>query len=274
MNVVDGAADERRALEAVDRLRPVAEQAGLSMAELALAWVLRRPELASAIVGASRPEQVHANAKASGIELAPDTLAAIDEALGDVPVKGRRWRRWRAQESPTAEAQGWTDDVHALRLVSQPSEGRHSALVVRQLGVAHEELLELWRGGDERRKEPARRLADVLPGVRRGPRDEGERAGRRIDDLAADLDLERSFERVDQLVLAVVHVKGRSLPGAAMPSSAVTAPPLACAIALNVVTPPTGFSTDRPSPGANANGSVPCSDMLVNRDSTHRTRRR
>ena len=57
------------------------------MAELALAWVLRRPELASAIVGASRPEQVHANAKASGIQLTPDTLAAIDEALGDVPVK-------------------------------------------------------------------------------------------------------------------------------------------------------------------------------------------
>ena len=76
-------------LEAVDRLRPVAEQAGLSMTELALAWVLRRPELASAIVGASRPEQVHANAKASGIELSDDTLAAIDEALGDVPVKGQ-----------------------------------------------------------------------------------------------------------------------------------------------------------------------------------------
>jgi len=75
-------------LEAVDRLRPVAEQAGLSMTELALAWVLRRPEVASAIVGASRPEQVHANAKASGMELSPDVLAAIDEALGDVPVKG------------------------------------------------------------------------------------------------------------------------------------------------------------------------------------------
>jgi aryl-alcohol dehydrogenase-like predicted oxidoreductase len=74
-------------LEAVDRLRPIAEQAGLSMTELALAWVLRRPELASAIVGASRPEQVHANARASGIELTPDTLAAIDDALGDAPVK-------------------------------------------------------------------------------------------------------------------------------------------------------------------------------------------
>jgi aryl-alcohol dehydrogenase-like predicted oxidoreductase len=74
-------------LRAVDRLRPVAEQAGLSLPELALAWVLRRPELASAIVGASRPEQVHANAKASGIKLSPDTVAAIGEALGDTPIK-------------------------------------------------------------------------------------------------------------------------------------------------------------------------------------------
>ena len=74
-------------LEAVDRLRPIADEAGFSMAELALAWVLRRPELASAIVGASRPEQVHANAKASDIELTPDTLEAIDEALGDAPVR-------------------------------------------------------------------------------------------------------------------------------------------------------------------------------------------
>jgi aryl-alcohol dehydrogenase-like predicted oxidoreductase len=75
-------------LEAVERLRPVAEQAGLTMAEMALAWVLRRDELASAIVGASRPEQVYANTKASGIELSPDTLTAIDEALGGVMVMG------------------------------------------------------------------------------------------------------------------------------------------------------------------------------------------
>jgi aryl-alcohol dehydrogenase-like predicted oxidoreductase len=74
-------------LEAVERLRPVVEHAGLTMVELALAWVLRRPEVASAIVGASRPEQVHVNAKASGIELAPETLAAIDQALGEMPVK-------------------------------------------------------------------------------------------------------------------------------------------------------------------------------------------
>jgi aryl-alcohol dehydrogenase-like predicted oxidoreductase len=74
-------------LDAVARLGPIAVQAGLSMTEMALAWVLRRPELASAIVGATRPEQVHANARAFGIELTPDTLAAIDEALSDVAVK-------------------------------------------------------------------------------------------------------------------------------------------------------------------------------------------
>ncbi len=74
-------------LEAVQRLRPVAEQAGLTMVQLALAWVLRESNVASAIVGASRPEQVHANASASGIELSADTLAAIDTALGDVIVR-------------------------------------------------------------------------------------------------------------------------------------------------------------------------------------------
>ena len=56
------------------------------MVQLALAWVLRRPEVASAIIGASRPEQVHANAEASGVELSPDVLDAIDEALGEVVV--------------------------------------------------------------------------------------------------------------------------------------------------------------------------------------------
>jgi aryl-alcohol dehydrogenase-like predicted oxidoreductase len=77
-------------LEAVDRLRPIAEGEGLSLTELALAWVLRREEVAAAIVGASRPEQVHANAKAAGVDLSADVLAAIDEALGDAPVKQPR----------------------------------------------------------------------------------------------------------------------------------------------------------------------------------------
>jgi aryl-alcohol dehydrogenase-like predicted oxidoreductase len=87
MNMAMGRLLDEAVLAAVERLRPVADQAGLSMAELALAWVLRRDEVASAIVGASRPEQVHANAKASGIQLTADTLTAIEEALGDTPVK-------------------------------------------------------------------------------------------------------------------------------------------------------------------------------------------
>jgi len=73
-------------LTAVQRLAPIAEQADLGMAQLAVAWVLRQPNVASAIVGASRPEQVHDNAAAAGAKLSPDTLAAIDEALGDIPV--------------------------------------------------------------------------------------------------------------------------------------------------------------------------------------------
>ncbi len=76
------------ALEAVQRLVPIAEGSGLTMPQLALAWVLRRDEVASAIIGASRPEQVHQNVAASGVELSDDVLEAIDEALDDVPVTG------------------------------------------------------------------------------------------------------------------------------------------------------------------------------------------
>ncbi len=75
-------------LEAVQRLQPIADEEGLSMAQLALAWVLRRDEVASAIIGASRPEQVHDNAAASGHTLSAETLRAIDEALGDTPITG------------------------------------------------------------------------------------------------------------------------------------------------------------------------------------------
>ncbi|MFF2997842.1 aldo/keto reductase family protein [Streptomyces sp. NPDC057950] len=75
------------ALEAVQRLVPVAEGAGVSLPTLALAWVLRRDEVASAITGASRPEQVHANAAAAGVRLTDDVLAAVDAALGDVPLR-------------------------------------------------------------------------------------------------------------------------------------------------------------------------------------------
>jgi 1-deoxyxylulose-5-phosphate synthase len=68
-------------LERVARLAPIAERLGLTTAQLALAWVLREANVASAIVGASRPEQVHDNASASGIDLDEATLAEIETVL-------------------------------------------------------------------------------------------------------------------------------------------------------------------------------------------------
>jgi aryl-alcohol dehydrogenase-like predicted oxidoreductase len=75
-------------LAAVQRLRPIAQGLGITMAQLALAWVLRQENVASAIIGASRPEQVEENAAASGIELDEETLRAIDDAVGDVIMWG------------------------------------------------------------------------------------------------------------------------------------------------------------------------------------------
>jgi aryl-alcohol dehydrogenase-like predicted oxidoreductase len=75
---------EEKTLEAVQRLKPIAEQAGLSMPQMAIAWVLQNPNVAAALVGASRPEQLADTVKASGVKLDADTLSAIDEALGDV----------------------------------------------------------------------------------------------------------------------------------------------------------------------------------------------
>ena len=83
MNYFMGAVDDQALLERVQRLRPVAERLGVTMAQLALAWVLREPNVASAIVGATRPEQVEDNAGAVGLELDTATLAEIDEILGD-----------------------------------------------------------------------------------------------------------------------------------------------------------------------------------------------
>ncbi|MPZ25297.1 MAG: aldo/keto reductase [Micromonosporaceae bacterium] len=71
-------------LSAVQRLRPLAEPAGLSLAQLAVAWVLQHPNVSSAIVGASRPEQLHDSVQAAGVKLDASLLAAIDEALGPV----------------------------------------------------------------------------------------------------------------------------------------------------------------------------------------------
>ncbi|MFS8479654.1 MAG: aldo/keto reductase, partial [Micromonosporaceae bacterium] len=68
-------------LTTVQRLKPLAEQAGLTMAQLAVAWVLQNSNVASAIIGATRPEQVRENAAASGVRLGADLLKAIDEIL-------------------------------------------------------------------------------------------------------------------------------------------------------------------------------------------------
>ncbi|MBO8164257.1 MAG: aldo/keto reductase family protein [Brevibacillus sp.] len=68
-------------LRKVERLRPIAEELGLSLAQLALAWTLRQPNVSSAIIGASVPEQVEDNVKASGVSIPDEALAQISEAL-------------------------------------------------------------------------------------------------------------------------------------------------------------------------------------------------
>lgn len=73
-------------LTAVQNLKPVAEQAGLSMPQLAIAWVLQNPNVSAALVGASRPEQLEDTVKASGVTLDADTMAAIESALAPVAV--------------------------------------------------------------------------------------------------------------------------------------------------------------------------------------------
>jgi aryl-alcohol dehydrogenase-like predicted oxidoreductase len=71
-------------LERVQRLKPVADELDLSMAQLAVAWVLQNDNVAAALVGASRPEQVAENVKASGVTIPAELLATIDDVLGDV----------------------------------------------------------------------------------------------------------------------------------------------------------------------------------------------
>ncbi|MFC7879096.1 aldo/keto reductase family protein [Isoptericola sp. NPDC057391] len=84
-----GASSIRRFLDddvltRVQGLRPVADELGLSMAQLAVAWVLQNDNVAAALVGASRPEQVAENVKASGVTIPAELMARIDEVLGDV----------------------------------------------------------------------------------------------------------------------------------------------------------------------------------------------
>ncbi|AEV83743.1 aldo/keto reductase [Actinoplanes sp. SE50] len=94
-----------RLLERVQALRPVAAEAGLSMAQLAVAWTLHRPTVTAAIIGASRPEQVTENAAASGVPLGDDLLKRIDEALDELvdrdPAKTARMMAVRPGWSAT-----------------------------------------------------------------------------------------------------------------------------------------------------------------------------
>ena len=67
----------------MQQLQPIAEQTGLTMAQLAVAWVLQNANVSAAIIGATRPEQVRENVKASGVRLDAQVLRAIDEVLGE-----------------------------------------------------------------------------------------------------------------------------------------------------------------------------------------------
>ncbi|MEO3823429.1 aldo/keto reductase family protein [Actinomadura sp. B10D3] len=74
-------------LTRVQNLKPIADDLGLSMAQLAIAWTLQNPNVSAAIVGASRPEQVTDNVKAAGVKLEADVLKRIDDVLGDVVIR-------------------------------------------------------------------------------------------------------------------------------------------------------------------------------------------
>jgi aryl-alcohol dehydrogenase-like predicted oxidoreductase len=74
-------------LTAVQNLRPIAEKEGLTLAQLAVAWVLQNPNVSSAIIGATKPAQIKENVKASGVKLSTETMKAIDAVLGKLPER-------------------------------------------------------------------------------------------------------------------------------------------------------------------------------------------
>src|SRR5580698_7429428 len=74
-------------LSRVQQLKPIADQAGLTLAQLAVAWVLQNPNVSAAIVGATRPEQVHENVRASGVRLDPELLQQIAAVIGSKIVR-------------------------------------------------------------------------------------------------------------------------------------------------------------------------------------------
>lgn len=74
-------------LTAVQKLKPIAANEGLTLAQLAVAWVLQNPNVSSAIIGATKPEQIKENVVASGVKLSRETISQIDRALGKLPEK-------------------------------------------------------------------------------------------------------------------------------------------------------------------------------------------
>lgn len=97
--MVDSWLNREGLLEAVQGLKPIADELGLTMAQLAIAWVLQNKNVATAIVGASRPEQISDNAKASGVEIPAELMTRIDEVLDSHIVTDASITATRSPES-------------------------------------------------------------------------------------------------------------------------------------------------------------------------------
>jgi hypothetical protein len=126
-------------LEKVQLLKPLAADAGLSLAQLAVAWVLQNPNVSSAIVGASRPEQVRDNVAAAGVKLEADLMARIDEVLEGVVTTDPS-----KTESPRPAPDGCCPrPLSCSAGRGQPHRAVHLALVLEQgdLGDAGAEQL-------------------------------------------------------------------------------------------------------------------------------------
>lgn len=75
--------EDQQTLERVQNLKPIADELGLTMAQLGVAWVLQNDNVAAALIGASKPEQVRDNVKAAGVKIPAELMTRIDEVLGD-----------------------------------------------------------------------------------------------------------------------------------------------------------------------------------------------
>jgi aryl-alcohol dehydrogenase-like predicted oxidoreductase len=95
-------------LAKVQRLKPIADEAGLSLAQLAVAWTLQNPDVSAAIIGATRPAQVRENVQAAGVKLDAGLLRRIDEVLGDDIERDPAMHREPGLPPLTAEPTGRT----------------------------------------------------------------------------------------------------------------------------------------------------------------------